>query len=85
MNRIERWINGIYRPNPQPWKRRVLRRISLALLVLALSVAMLLYLFAELNGLWCWLFAVVGSIGMTGLWVSLWGSDFWVALFLGRP
>ena len=85
MNRFEKYLNGIYRPNPQPWKHRVLFWLAFAILLatMAAGYAQHEYDYAN-NGIW-FLFAVSGTFGLSGVLVSLFGNDFWVAMLLGRP
>lgn len=80
MNRLERRLNKFYRPTPAPWKRPVL--LLLSLLILGGCAAAVALVPSIPPGLW-FVLAIFAVLGLGGLVVALFGSDFWVALLLG--
>jgi hypothetical protein len=84
MNRFERWLDRVYAPNPQPWKRRVLFWISSITLIIVAIAGVAQFRFAFAPGEFWLLLALFGVLGIAGLHTSIFGSDFWVAVMLGR-
>jgi len=83
MNKLEACLNKIYKPKPKPWKRKVLFFLS-SFIVCAVTIGgynQYVYGYTD-NGIW-WFYGFFGVLGMGGLYTSIFGKEFWVALFLG--
>lgn len=84
MNKIENFLNKIYKPKINPKKRKKLFKLSIFILIVSLIIAGLQFYFeGNKDGLYllCSLFGVISLIGIT---VAKYGSDFWVALVYGE-
>jgi len=84
MNKLESWLNRTYKPNPQPWKRKVLFWVSVVLLLIVSIAGYLQYTLQYSGKGVLLLLGLFGFLGGTGFLVSLLGNDFWVAMILGR-
>jgi hypothetical protein len=85
MSRLRRFIDRTYSPRPAKWKRPALFALSVAIVaaVVAGGWAQLEHPWSN-DGIWLVLL-FFGAIGIIGLLVSIFGSDYWVAVVLGRP
>ena len=84
MNKIENFLNKIYKPKINPKKRKKLFKLSIFILIISLTIAGLQFYFEGTKDgvyLLCTLFGVISLIGIT---VVKYGSDFWVALVYGE-
>ncbi|MEJ2497435.1 MAG: hypothetical protein P8Y43_08190 [Sulfurovaceae bacterium] len=84
MNKIEKFLNKIYKPKVNPKKRKKLFKLSIFILIISLVIAGLQFYFEGTNGgvyLLCALFRFISLIGIA---VAKYGSDFWVALIYGE-
>lgn len=86
MSRVRRFIDRHYSPKPAKWKRPTLFALGLAMTVAAVigGWAQMRHSWMP-NGEWWLLVAAFGVLGVAGILVSLFGSDYWVAVTLGRP
>jgi len=84
MNRLEKKLKEIYSPREAIWKRPVLFFLSIGIGALCFISG-----YAQIEHQWTndgiWLvIALFGTLSIIGLLVSLFCSNFWVALILGR-
>jgi len=83
VNALEKWLKRFYQPRPAPWKRRTLLLVSLLILI-ACSVAFMMSLSGMSTGFWV-LAVLFVTLGVMGVFTATFGSDFRVAMVLGRP
>ena len=84
MNRFEGWLNRIYKPYPEQRKRKVLFWLSSFIVCAVVAGGFSQYIYNYAGPEIWWLFGLFGVLGFGGLYASIFGSDFWVALILGR-
>ena len=85
MGRFRRFIDRTCSPRPAKWKRPVLFALSIIILA-AVSAGGWAQLEYRWTGDDVWLVLVpFGVLGILGVLVSVFGSDYWVAVVLGRP
>ena len=83
LENFERWARHRYRPKEASWKRPALFLMSLltAVVCAALAYAQIKYSWTN-DGLWL-LLGLLGVVSISGLLVSVFAKDFWVALVMG--
>ena len=85
LDKFEQWTRRVYKPKEAKWKRPALLIISslVGFACAAAGYAQVVHQWTN-NGVWL----VIGLFGVfsgLGLFVSLFGKDYWVALVLGKP
>ncbi len=84
MNNLERRLDRLYQPSPAPWKRPVLLLVgALGFSLCSLAAYFQLTTHFTNDGIWL-VIAFFGALSIASVYVALNGSDFWVALLLGR-
>jgi hypothetical protein len=83
MNKLEKFLNKIYKPQIKPWKRKRLFWISLIIFLISIFAVYIQYSYQYFNNEIYSLCALFGFISSSGLLVSKFGSDFWVAIIYG--
>ncbi len=81
---MENFLRKAYKPKEAPWKRKTLFFISLSLVIASGTAAYTQHYYHWTNDeIWI-VIAFFGLISLIGLFISIFGKDFWVALFLGK-
>jgi antibiotic biosynthesis monooxygenase (ABM) superfamily enzyme len=85
MNRFEKWLDKKYNPKPAKWKRPTLLCLSLVIFTLCSlgGYTQVQYQWTN-NEIW-YVIGLFGFLSIIGLWISVFGNDFWVAIILRRP
>jgi hypothetical protein len=85
IRKFEQWSKRVYKPKEAKGKRPVLFILSLFIVIACIvaSYTQLKYHWA-VNEMWL-VIGLFGFLSTIGLFVSIFGSDYWVALILGRP
>ncbi len=83
MNWFEAWLDRIYKPTPKPWKRKALFWLSLFILVATVFGGYTQHIYAYSGIEIWWVYGFFAALGLAGMLISMFGSEFWVALFLG--
>jgi hypothetical protein len=81
---MEEFLRKTYKPKEAPWKRKVLFFISLTLVIVSGAAAYTQYYYHWTNDKVWIVIAFFSFMSLIGLFISIFGKDFWVALFLGK-
>lgn len=85
MNRIEKWLAKTYNTKPAKWKRPTLLFLSLVILTSCILAGYAQVQYQWTNDSVWYVIGLFGFASIIGIWVSLFGNDFWVAMILGKP
>ena len=84
MNKMENFLNKIYKPTIKPEKRKKLFKLSIIILIISITITVLQFYFEGTKDGVYFLCAFFGVISLIGITVAKFGSDFWVALTYGN-
>ena len=83
LKKIENFLRKTYKPKEAPWKRKVLFFLSLGLIIgSSISAYTQYYYHWTNNGVWI-VIALFSFMSLSGLLVSIFSKDFWIAFVLG--
>ena len=81
--KIEDFLNKIYKPKIDPQKREKLFKLSIIILFIFTTISILNYYYNGTNDNIYYLCGGFNILGLIGLFVSKYGTNFWVALIYG--
>ena len=81
---VEKILGRVYKPKKHPANRNKLLLLSLIVFVVCCGIAITQYYFHwARETIWTILF-IFFPISILGVFISRYGSDFWVSLYLGE-